>query len=152
MRETVDKIYTALSTNATLTAYVNMFSKGGISRARLQWPFVNIGTIEDVPIEKTTIGPTGKGNTSNFYCMVEFGCKHTLPEMAYFGDATTKGILHLADDLREICTDNLFDNAFLFPSTVERVMVTYIDDPAGWIWVGELTIKGRRRETRTVKC
>lgn len=154
MRETIQKIYAAISADATLTAYVKSFSMGGLDEVtRLLFPFVNIGTIEDY-IDPLTIGPTGRGNQSTFSVSVTFGIKSTIPELAYYGDDANgiKGILHMCDDLKTICAGNMFDGAFYTPALVRRVRTDYVKSSADWVWVGEIAIEGRRKEVRSIKC
>jgi hypothetical protein len=154
MRETVQKIYTAISTDAGLMSYMKEFSMGGLREVtRLRFPFVNVGYIEDMP-EAQTIGPNSRGDLSVFSISITFGTKSTIPEMAYYGDDVNsiKGILHMCDDLRTLCINNFFDGAFSQPSRVRSVRTDYLKSSADWVWVGEMIVEGRRKQLRTVRC
>jgi len=147
MRDTIDKIFNEIyAVKDTTFSQVKQFTKGGWETTRLMFPFINIGRVEDV-VTSQTIGRLGN-DESVFTVYIEFGTKHLVPEIAYFGDATTKGLLHIADDLRHFCRGRMFDGAFTRPAAVRRVRTDVINDDADWIFVGELLLEGRRKEKR----
>ena len=149
MYDAVDNIYSVLENDATLSAYVKQFTKGGINKNFMQYPFINVGHVE-MNIEETGIGGIGAGGYNIMKVAIECGTKSTIPEVAFFGDAGqgVKGILQMLDDIRAVCRANTFNCTFTIPAKIIRVVTDVITVKAEWIWVAECTLEGRRKEPR----
>ena len=149
MKLTAQKIYTALTTDVTLAAYVKEFTMGACDASKLMFPFVNLGEIDEI-IDPQTIGNRGSDEYT-FEVRIEFGTRELTPDLAYFGDAATgvKGILDVSDDLRSLCRDNLFDGAFYRPAIITRTRIVRFTVGGDWIQLGEMAFMGRRKVRRT---
>lgn len=149
MYNAITQIYSVISTDATLAAYVRQFTKGGINKNFMEYPFINVGMIES-SIEETGIGGIGAGGYNTMSVSIECATKSTIPEVAYYGDAGlgVKGILQLLDDLRALCRSNTFNCTFTIPAQIVRVRTDVLATQAEWIWVAECTLEGRRKENR----
>lgn len=151
MYDAITNIYSVLSADPTLAAYVKIFSKGGLKKNQMEYPFVNIGRIEIPGIEETGIGGIGAGGYTTFTVGIECGIMSQIPEDAYYGNAGRgeKGILQLLDDIRAVCRANTFNCTFTHPAQITRVTTDVgIMETGEWVWVAECTLEGRRKENR----
>jgi hypothetical protein len=149
MYNAITNIYSVISNDATLKAYVKQFTKGGIDKNFLQYPFVNVGRIE-AGIEETGIGGIGAGGYATISVAIECATRSAVPEDAYYGNAGRgeKGILQLLDDIRALCRANTFNCTFTHPAQIVRVRTDVLSTSGEWIWVAECSLEGRRKENR----
>jgi len=147
MKAVVENIYDVLSNDASLS-YIKAWRKGGTEKTELIFPFINIGPIGET-VNAQSIGTRGS-DESVFTVSIYFGQKSRVPELAYYGDAVTgfKGILDIADDLRDLCRANQFNCTFTRPANIIKVDTGFRLLGGEMLWMGVLTLEGRRKEQR----
>ncbi len=150
MYDAITQIYSVLSNDPVLKAYVKVFSKGGLQKNQMESPFINVGRV-DWDIEETGIGGIGAGGYKRISVDVECGTFSPIPEDAFYGNAGSgvKGILQLLDDIESVCRANTFNCTFTIPAQIRRGTTDVgIMESGEWAWVAAITIEGLRKVNR----
>ena len=131
---------------APTLSYVNDFPIGGAEELKLLFPFICVGYV-DANVEALSIGPLGNDEIE-FSVTIWFGQKSIIPEEAYFGTDTDKGLLHMVDDIRDVLRAETFGGNITRPARVTQIRTYAKTTSGGWVWVGRMTLVCRRKEAR----
>ena len=150
MKTVIGNVYNALvaatAVGGTLE-YVQRVGKGGKGDSpQWEFPYVITGEVEKT-VESLTIGPGGS-DIIVYQVSVHFGTKNMDSSLAYYGDATHKGILDLEEDLHQLFRGSMFDGAFSEPCAIIDSRTEFTRVQSGWLWGGVMRITGRKKETR----
>lgn len=130
-----------LQADETLSEYVSDIAIGGQSFARKRFPFIAVAA------PSIRAGQLMAGSGILIYDMnIYAGMKSIAPGVAYSGSPSTgkKGIVHLCEDIVEVCRNNRF-GSLLTPPTDIRTDPRYWHDKAETIFIGMVSFSAEVR-------
>ncbi len=145
IKDILDAIYTAISTNATLVAYVKSF-RNNTPGVQTVFPAVWIASIR-YSNAAVTHGANGRDNRS-YTVEVVGAVKNMADDQAFYGTAVEKGAIHLCEDLADLIRVNDF-GVFRSPVNItEAGVVVAQTSETGFITLARIVFTGDVWHTR----
>jgi len=150
MQKTVKEIYNyldGLRAPGQPLDYIAQLNLGGQHILNLQYPFITVG-LTNMAASGYTIG-VGGSDMKVFRVQILVGQKDASIEAAFYGNAHTKGILQILDQLEQLLRGQQFNGSFTNYALIPDIETGVMDsDPGEFCFIGKITVEGQRKERR----
>ena len=144
-KEILVAISAALEADATLASYVKIFKTGLLASASMT-PCINTA-IAATNITAETIGRRGY-DTHTHTVMIDCCTQSMASDIALLGNAATKGILDMVNDVADVVRISTLDGELEAPMEITSLDYGITAEGSGMSWVAVMTLEAKVRVQR----